>query len=184
MPAVSADRASDVLDRVLARALEACADLAADLVVDGFRDADAAGLRQSLEARDNIDAIAQNVLSIDDDVAEIDPDAVLDAPVFGITGLVDGHRLLHGERAPDRVNDAWEFDQQAVPGRLDDAPAELSYPGVDQFPAEGLMSRNRAFLVQADQPRIANHVGHENGGEPADDLFGHVTPPHLGPGRD
>jgi hypothetical protein len=37
------------------------------------------------------------------------------------------------------------------------------------------MSRNRAFLVQADQPRIADHVGHENSREPADDPFGHVT---------
>jgi len=48
--------------------------------VDCFRDIDAARLGKRLEPRRNIDAVAENVATLDDDVVEIDPDAERNSP--------------------------------------------------------------------------------------------------------
>ena len=45
------------------------------------RDADAAGLGQRLQPGRDIDAVAEEIAALDDDVAEIDADAQADPPV-------------------------------------------------------------------------------------------------------
>ena len=75
------DRAGDVLDALLAEILEGdVVEPVADLVAHRAGDADAARLGKHLEARRDIDAIAENVVLLDDHVAEIDADAELDPP--------------------------------------------------------------------------------------------------------
>ena len=78
---MNADRAHDVLDRLLSHVLEAKAELVAHLIVDDAGDHDAAGIRQRLQARRDIDAVSENVVAIENDVADIDADAEFDALV-------------------------------------------------------------------------------------------------------
>ena len=77
--AVDAHRPGDVLERLLAEVLEGEIELACGVLVHPRRDADAARLGQAFEPRRDIDAVAKDVAVLDDDVAEIDADAELDA---------------------------------------------------------------------------------------------------------
>jgi len=139
-----------------------------------MRDADAAGFGQRFEAGGDIDAIAENVALVGDDVAEIDADAEADAPVLCDLRLAVEHHPLDFDRAAHRVDDAGEFDQHAVAGGLDDAPSVLADFRIDQLAPVRLEAGERALLVGAHQPGIAGDVGGEDGGEPAraGEMFG------------
>ncbi len=86
------------------------------------------GSAQRLQARGDIDAIAVDVVALDDDFAEIDADAIADPLV-----LADSVRLRVASwiamRAIDRGNDAGELHQRAVAHQLEDAPAVLATQG-------------------------------------------------------
>ena len=44
------------------------------MIVRGARNADAAGFAKRLQACGDIDAVAENIIAVDDDVADIDAD--------------------------------------------------------------------------------------------------------------
>src|SRR6516164_4569874 len=90
---IDAHRPRDVLDLLLAHIRERESELVAHLLANHPADADPARLRQGFEPCGDIDAVAENVAFVDDDVADIDADAVLDAPVGGI-GVAFGHLAL------------------------------------------------------------------------------------------
>src|SRR5215831_721492 len=58
-------------------------------------DANAAGRGQAFEARGDIDAVAVDVVGGDNDVAEIDADAELDATLMRQPGIAGLNQLLH-----------------------------------------------------------------------------------------
>ena len=62
-----------MLDAVLASVLEDVGELVADPIAHHPRDADAARLRQSLQVRGDVNAVAMNVVTINHDVAEMTP---------------------------------------------------------------------------------------------------------------
>ena len=157
----------DVLQRLLAGVLEGEVEPVADMIAHRCRDADAARLGDALQARRHIDAVAENVAVLDDDVAEIDADAELDAAVLRHVGVAAGHAALDFGGAGDSVHHAREFHQHAVAGQLDDAALVLGDLAVDQFLAMRLERGKRGGLVDAHQPAIADHVGRQYGGEPS-----------------
>ena len=71
------------------------------------------------QPRGDIDAVAHQVaVALLDDVAEMNADAKLDAPVGRHAGVALDHRVLHFDRAAHRVDDAAKFDQAPSPVRL------------------------------------------------------------------
>ena len=131
----------------------------ADLIAHRAGDADAAGLGEHLETRRDVDAIAEDVVLLDDDVAQIDADAELDPPRRRHIGIAPRHPPLHFGRARHRINDAVEFHQHAVAGGLDDAAAVLGNRGIDELEPVGLQAGKRPRLVNLHQPAVADHVG-------------------------
>ena len=75
---VSANRLGDVLDAMAAERTVIEIELVPDLVVDGLRNADRAGLGERLEPGGDVDAVAKDVVAVDDHIAEIDPDPQLE----------------------------------------------------------------------------------------------------------
>ena len=70
-------------------------ELVLDLLVDSLGDANGAGLGERLEPGGDVDAIAKDVVAIDDHVAEIDTDPEFET-TFGRDRVVDGtRRSLH-----------------------------------------------------------------------------------------
>ena len=164
--AVDPDRPCDVLDGLLAHVLEAEAQLVSHLVVDLARNHDAAGLGERLQPRGHVDAVAINIVVVADDVADVDADAELDAPIGWHIGIAFGHAALDFDGAAHSIDDADEFHQHAVAGGLDDAAPVLGDLGIDQFLAMRLELAKRAFLVDAHQPAVAGDVARENRGQP------------------
>ncbi len=142
--AENANRPADVLDGVFAEILEADVEPVADLFAHCGGDADAAGLRDRLETRGDIHAVAEDVVVLDDHVAEIDADAIQQATVRAFVTL--RHRTLKVSRATDCLGDALEFHQHSVAGGLDDAALAFRDGRVDQFLAHGPEARERARL--------------------------------------
>ena len=126
-----AHRLCNVLQGLLADVIEGDIDLAADLPVRIVGDADAAGLGDALEARGDIDAIAENIVVVDDDVADVNADAKFDPEFRRHVDVSMRHLLLDLHRTPRGIDGTGEFDQHAIAGGLDDAAAVGCDPGID-----------------------------------------------------
>jgi hypothetical protein len=149
--------------------------LVAHVVMNRIGDKYPAGIGQGFDPCGDVDAIAIEVVVLDDHVAKIDADAQFDAGVSTDAGVPLGHRLLHRDGAAHRINDARKLDQHAVAGGLDDAAAMLGYLRVDELMAQCLEAFERAFFVRSHQPRVARHIGGEDRGETA--RLAHVSSP-------
>ena len=79
---IDVDRAGNVLYLLFAPILKPEIELIAHLVADHATDTNTAGLGQAFEPRCDVDPIAEDVLFLRDNVAEIDTDAELD-PLIG-----------------------------------------------------------------------------------------------------
>jgi hypothetical protein len=78
---VGVDRIGDVLELLLAHIPETDVELVLDVVEDGSGNANATRIGQLLQPSRDIDAVAVNIIAIDDDVADIDPDPVGDLTI-------------------------------------------------------------------------------------------------------
>jgi hypothetical protein len=123
--AIYPQRASYVLDPLLAGVLEGEIELVAYLVAHHPIYTDPARLRQGFEPCRDVHTVTVDVTAILNDVAEIDPDTKLNALLFRHSGVAFSHLELNLDGAPHRVDNACELDEQPVAGRLDDAPAML-----------------------------------------------------------
>ena len=130
--------------------------------MDLLGNAYASGLRHFLQARGDIYAVTEDVVAIDDDIAEIDAHAVQNAPIFRSPGFEFGHLRLRFDGISDGSDDAREFCQQSVAHQLDDATAMLFDPGGDQIRKSGLETRMGAGLIRTHESRIANHIGRKD----------------------
>jgi hypothetical protein len=153
-------------------------DPAAHMVVGRARDQHAARLAEALQPRRNIDAVAENVVALDQHVAEVDADAIDDALGFGRPGVALDHQFLDRDRGFDGGDDGGKLQQQSVARRLDDAPAQARHDRPRRF---AMLSdrKGRARLVLAHQPRVADDVGGEDRGEAAGG--GHCSGPLIPP---
>src|SRR5580704_4021765 len=68
---IGPDRAGDVLEVAQTEVGEVNSDLAMDLIEHRRRQTDATGLGDALEPRGNVDAIAEDVVGVNDDVADM-----------------------------------------------------------------------------------------------------------------
>jgi hypothetical protein len=110
---------------------------------------------------------SSQVLALDHHVAKVDADPEHDPPLGWDLCLPLGHAPLHGHGAGDRVDHRGELDQRPVAHQLDDPALVLGQQGIDHLPPQVLKRRQRGGLVLLDQARIADHVGGQDGGEPA-----------------
>jgi hypothetical protein len=125
-------------------------------------DADPARFGQGFEARRDIDTVAKDVVLVDDDVAKIDADAEIDAPLGRHVGVARGHLTLHLDRATNRIDHARELAEQTIARRMDDAAPVLLDLGVGYLAPQHFQRSEHAFLIHPHQARIAHDVGRQN----------------------
>ena len=121
-------------------------------------DADAARLSNSFQPRRDVDAVAKDIIFIDDDVADVNADAEFDPKFLRHTGVPLGHAALDLDGTAGSVHGACELGQHAVSGGLDDVSAMFGDGGIDERFPEGLELRQRAFFVAAHQTAIAGDI--------------------------
>ncbi len=131
-----------------------------DLPVGLLGQTDRAGIGNTLQTCGDIDPVAHQIaVGLLDHVAEMDADAELDAALGRQPGVALDHAVLNFDRAAHSVDHAVELDQRAVAGALDDAAMMNGDRRVDQVAAQRPQPRERALLVRAREPAVADNVG-------------------------
>jgi hypothetical protein len=128
---VCADRAVNVFEVLLAEISELNANSAYDTFIGRRGNADAAGFCDTFKPRRNIHAVAEDIMWLDNYVADIYADTESDTGIFRVGGckFFDASLKLHS--GSDRFNRVWKFCQKPVAGMLDDAAAVLRDRGRD-----------------------------------------------------
>jgi hypothetical protein len=156
---------SDVLDLLLTHWLETEGEFLLDLTVHLARHPDAARFRELLESRCDVDAFAVAILSLHNDLAQIDADPDLDARIVGQRSVAFGKTTLQGHGAFHSVHYTAKFGQETVTHQLEDTPTALFNLRLEQFFLFGTNTLERGRLVAFHHGGIANDIGGENGGK-------------------
>ena len=124
-------RTGDILEVLLAQISELNGDLAANLIVGGRRDADAARFRDALKPCRDVDTVAENVVGFNDYVANIDAHAEYNACLFHFIDSKFVNAGLELHCGPDRFDRARKLHQEPVAGVLHDTAAVFGNCRVD-----------------------------------------------------
>jgi hypothetical protein len=147
---------------MLAQISELDCDLSAYLIIGRRRDADTTRFGYTLKPCCNIHAVTENVIALDQDVAEVDPDPVQHTPVLWDALVAFGHHRLHRNRALDRIDHRGKLKQHAVSGSLDETPAMLCHRRIGDG-AVFAESARCTDLVEAHEPRVTGYISRDDG---------------------
>ena len=89
----------------------------------------------------------------------MDADAQLDAAVWRRVGISAIDLPLDLDRTAECIDDAGEFDEEPIAGRLDQPPAMRGDRRVYHLRADQLEPAEGAFLVGPDQTGITSDIG-------------------------
>jgi hypothetical protein len=128
------------------------------LIVCGTRNADATRLGDPFKACRDIDAIAEDIAIVNDNVADVNADAEFNPLVLRHRGILLGHAALNVNGATYRIHGASKFDQHAVTGRFDDAASMGSYRGINEGLSNSLKPSQRNLLVGTHQAAIPGDI--------------------------
>src|SRR5215813_15280438 len=103
--------------------LEPGVEFSLHLVKDHSGNANASGIGQFFEPRRDVHTVAIDVISVDDDIADIDSDSKHDRLVVGNLQVALCNTALNGDRAFHGVDRAGELDQGAVAHEFHHAPS-------------------------------------------------------------
>ena len=152
---------------LLAEKLDLLVEPSLHLVEHRSRNENAAGRAQSLQPCRYIDALAINVVSFHEDIAEIDPDVEFEALVFDQFGIERSKSPLGFYGAVDRIHHTGEFGQEPVAHEFHDTSVVLANFRLDQRLTVRLETCKRACLVDLHKAAVADHICRKNGREPA-----------------
>jgi len=166
-------RTRDVLDRLLAAVLVTQRELVPYLFVDGARDANAAGVGETLQPRRDVDPVTVDLIALDHHVAEVDADAELHPALRRQLRVFSAERGLNIHRAVHRLDHAGELGQNAIAGGVYEAAVVLLDQAVDDLAVSGQSSKCR-LLISPHEAAVAVDVGAEDSGELA--FHTHLSP--------
>ncbi|MGB5185065.1 MAG: hypothetical protein WBO12_23165 [Xanthobacteraceae bacterium] len=171
---MDADRTRDVLDDLFAHILKAKTELIAHLIVHDARNHYPSGIGQRLQPGRHIDAVTEDVIPVDYDVADVNANPEFDAFVRRNTGIALDHIALNIDRAAYRVDNANELHQDAIASGFNNSAAMFGDLGINEFLAMRFDLAQRAFLIDTHQSAVTGDVACKNCSEPSiDAIFGH-----------
>jgi hypothetical protein len=156
-------RPTNILELLLAGILEIYVQSIADLVIRGIRNADSTGLRYPLQPSRHIYTIAEQVLTLDHHIAEVDAYTELDPPLGREIGISAVHLALHIKGTPNRVHHGGKLDENAVACGFHNPAAMQRNGGINQLAPKLAQALERALFVNTGQPGIARHIGGQDG---------------------
>ena len=106
----------------------------------------------------DVHAVAENIVAVNNDVADIDADAEDDAFLVRNGSVSFDHLALDGHGAGDRVDDAGKIHQQPVAGGFDDASAIGGDRGIQMVFADSLERAQSSDFVGPHQATVADDV--------------------------
>ena len=161
----------DILQLLLAGIVKGEVQLVAHLVANAAADADAARLGQSFQPRRDVDAIAVDVVAVEDDIADVDAHTEFDPSVVGEAGIALDRSALKLDGAAHRIDDARKLNQHPIPGGLDDPSVMFVDLGVEQGASKRFQACKGSLLVGAHEPAIAFDIDGDDNRELAFDAL-------------
>jgi len=159
--AIDPNWAVNILDPSISRVFEKKTGMPTQLFADGRCDRYPTGFCQPFEPGSNIDAVAINVIFLNDNITRIDADAQLQLAVAG--GIIVGSQIaldIYG--AIHRVDGAVELNEEAVALAADESTLVQRDSWFDHgFDAIGKPDVC-ALLVDAHQTAIADDIGEKD----------------------
>jgi hypothetical protein len=148
----------NILEALLTQIGELNSDLSHNLIVGRRRDADAARFCDALEPCRNIYAIPEDVMRLDNYVADIDAHTESNALVFHVIDgkFVDACLELHS--GPNGLDRTGKLRQKPVAGVFDNAAAMVRYCRAHNIRQECYHFGVRSLFVIVHKARIASHV--------------------------
>src|SRR5215510_2624961 len=143
-------RLGDVLEPGLAKIADGKFEPRSHLPVGVLRKTYGSRLGNSLQARRDVD-----------DVAEMNADAKFDAPLRRQTGVALDHQVLNLDAATNSVDDTAKFHENSIAGSLHDASVVDGDCRIDQVASQGTQPCQRAVLVRSGQPAESDDVRRE-----------------------
>ena len=121
-------------------------------------DADAARLGNSLKARGDVDSVAENIVVVDDDIADVNADPKLDPEVLRHVGvsLAISRWISTAQRAASTA--LANSTSMPSPVVLTIRPRCAAIAGSTSVFRNDFSLRKRAFLVATHQPAIAGDI--------------------------
>ncbi len=157
-PTPNLDGLGDILHGLGAAVGENCVQLARYLVMHFAGNAQPARFGNLLQAGGDVNAVAKDIVAIDDDIAKVDPDPVFDALAAGPINFEFDGGGLHINGPADRIDNAGKFRQQTIAHQLHHAAVVSIYFRFDELAVLGLQAGMGAGLVRAHEFGIANDV--------------------------
>ncbi|MFT7594378.1 MAG: hypothetical protein ACI8R4_001698 [Paracoccaceae bacterium] len=111
----------------------------------------------------NIDPVAINVIVLDNNLAQVDPDAQVDP----ILSRLPGHGVLNFYRALDSGCNTCEFNKRTIPHQLDQTPVMAANRRFNKGATRIKYPCQRGRFVLGHHPAEANHIPHHNGRKPS-----------------
>jgi hypothetical protein len=144
---IDANRPRDVLENLLSCVDKVGCHLASNLPPSVLRNRDAARFSNSLDQCCDVDAISQDVLTLNDDVADVDAYPELDRICLGPTGIVFSKLSLNLDGAGDSIHGAGELHQRPVTHNLDDPSCMGSNHRINEPAPQGIQTGKGPGLV-------------------------------------
>ena len=155
---IGSHRPADVLHPLLADEVQDQVELALKLVISRAGDQNPARLAQLLQPGRHVDALAEEVLPLDHDVAKIDADAKHDPVPGRHIGLPLRCALLHADRAGHSVDHRAELGNGPVAHQLDDSTVVHRQQRFDDLASQVLQRRQGTSLILLDEVGIADDI--------------------------
>ena len=115
-------------------------------------DQNASWWAQLFEAGRHIDAVTQQIVVLDHDIAKVDADAQRDPALLGDCFLPVGNLFLNCRSAGYRIDDRAELRYQTVAHQLDDAAAVLGKQRLHKGAPQMFHCCQRPGFVCLDEP--------------------------------
>src|SRR6516165_3935989 len=155
---------SDIFHPLLAEIDEGQGQLRSDVISDSTGNANPTRLRKSLQPSRDIDGIAEKVVALNDDVADVDSNAEPHLLTGRSIRILFGYGLLHSDGTLHSIHGTGEIGDEAVARRGEDPTAMRGDQGIDDGPVS-VEGAKRADLILPHEAAVAFHIGGEDRGE-------------------
>jgi hypothetical protein len=121
----------------------------------------AGGFGERVQTRRDVDAVAVQVVAVDDHVAHVHADAKFHRPFVPEVGVPVGQKALELGSAQDGLDGAGELGDDGIAGAAENAAVMLRDAAVDDAAAR-FQGGQGALLVRPHQPAEADGVGNQD----------------------
>jgi hypothetical protein len=161
----SLHRPLDVLERELSKITKFSGHPAHDSFSCIARNEDAAWRRLPFETSRNVNAIAIEIITVNDNVSDVNADPKRDTLVVASIEICCGHRPLELDSRVERIDDAGELNQRAITNQLDEPTAVASQSWFKQLGPVLSQYRQSSAFVALHQARVPDCIQRHYGGQ-------------------